>query len=139
VSLWYQPGYVQTSFIVAPTDALTPSWTSGISRGASTDVIIDIVGYFAIPHALALQCVEVYGSPIGVPANSTVCAPTPTCTTGYSPVAAVTQWNSGSKVAVLNVQADSISSTFNACWGNTDVAAGSVTGGVRCCRVPGRN
>jgi hypothetical protein len=47
VSLWYQPGYVQTSFIVAPSDADTVVWTSGVAKGANTEVIIDIVGYYA--------------------------------------------------------------------------------------------
>jgi hypothetical protein len=46
VSQWYQPGYVQTSFVVIPTDLVGTVAAQGFTS-ASTDLIIDIVGYFA--------------------------------------------------------------------------------------------
>lgn len=45
VSQWYQSGYVQTSFVMIPTDLAGSSSALGFTS-ASTDVIIDVVGYF---------------------------------------------------------------------------------------------
>ncbi len=45
VSQWYQPGYVQTSFVLIPTDLVGTVAASGFSSTA-TEVIIDVVGYF---------------------------------------------------------------------------------------------
>ena len=45
VSQWYQPGYVQTSFVLIPTDLTSLVAASGFTS-ATTDLIIDVVGYF---------------------------------------------------------------------------------------------
>ena len=45
VSQWYQPGYVQTSFVLIPTDLVGTVAASGFTS-ATTEVIIDVVGYF---------------------------------------------------------------------------------------------
>ena len=45
VSQWYQPGYVQTSFVLIPSDLLGAVSASGFSSNA-TEVIIDVSGYF---------------------------------------------------------------------------------------------
>ncbi len=50
VSQWYQPGYVQTSFVLIPTDLVGTVAASGFTSKA-TEVIIDVVGYFAAEAA----------------------------------------------------------------------------------------
>jgi hypothetical protein len=47
VSQWFQPGYVQTSFVVMPTDLAGSVATQGFAGNNGAEVIIDIVGYFA--------------------------------------------------------------------------------------------
>ncbi len=50
VSQWYQPGYVQTSFVLIPTDLAGTVAASGFTS-ATTEVIIDVVGYFSAEAA----------------------------------------------------------------------------------------
>ena len=53
VSQWYQPGYVQTSFVLIPSDLVGAVSASGFSS-ATTEVIIDVAGYFAAPGNINL-------------------------------------------------------------------------------------
>ncbi len=46
VSQWFQPGYVQTSFVLIPSDLAGAAAASSFTS-AGTEVIIDVVGYFA--------------------------------------------------------------------------------------------
>jgi hypothetical protein len=47
VAQWFQPGYVQTSFVVMPTDLVSNVWSVGFIGNASSHVIVDLVGYFS--------------------------------------------------------------------------------------------
>jgi hypothetical protein len=47
VAQWFQPGYVQTSFVVMPTDMISDVFSNGFIGNASSHVIVDLVGYFA--------------------------------------------------------------------------------------------
>ena len=67
VSQWYQPGYVQTSFVLIPSDLVGAVSASGFSS-ATTEVIIDVTGYFAAPG-------------FGAPDEKKVRYPAPACAT----------------------------------------------------------
>jgi hypothetical protein len=107
-----------------------------ISGVAGADLVIQVVGYFAAPVATPLQCVEVVGTGVSVPANtylflgnSLACAPS------YSPVG--TSFGAGTGV----VQADNGKTTTNGWYSyvyNLGASAQTVTQRITCCRIPGR-
>jgi hypothetical protein len=137
VSMWYQPGYVQTSFIVAPTDEFSPPpvWSAVISRGANTEVIIDVIGYFAKAHTAALDCVTVVGTDTVLAASSSATNATATaCAAGYTLVANYCRTSSfGSRVSGWN---DSSGGFCN--FTNSTAFAITIANDARCCRVAGR-
>jgi hypothetical protein len=47
VAQWFQPNYVQTSFVVMPTNLITTVYADGFIGNASSHVIVDLIGYFA--------------------------------------------------------------------------------------------
>ena len=139
VSVFYQPGAIRTAFVVMPTDALAAAAVSsrGISRTANTEVTLDIVGYFAKPHALALDCVDV-GTPLTtIAAGASFALASPACGAGYT--VAGPEFASTSSSNLLVVNGFFISGGTYSCQG-TNATAGpvDVACGARCCRVPGR-
>jgi hypothetical protein len=135
VSMWYQPGYVQTSFIVMPTDSNVPSWGNVTSRVANTEVIADIVGYFAKAHVAALDCLTVPGTDTVLAASSSATnAIASACNAGYTLVANYCRTSSfGSRVSGWN---DSSGGFCN--FTNSTAFAITIANDARCCRVLGR-
>ena len=136
VAQYYQPGVVLTSFVVMPTDLINPVYTTGFSGQASTHVIIDVVGYFAAPKAVALDCTIVNGTDTALPASSTgTNAFSPSCTAGYSKVSTYCRTNSfGASLSGFNQPADGGVCNFK----NDTTSATTVRADSVCCRVPGR-
>ena len=139
VSMFYHPGAIQTEFVVMPTDALNPSSSAGISRGANTEVVLDIIGYFAKPHAVALDC-QTLADSTSVAAGDPFTIASPTCNTGFTAISALFFSSDQSNQVVTNTAiVDQPTVGQSVCQG-TNGTAGAVTVacGVRCCRVPGR-
>jgi hypothetical protein len=109
-----------------------------VNAATSTQVVVDIVGYYTQPQATALDCVVVYDPTlVMVPAGSDVCANPPACPVGYSQTAALFD-NSGFGGLVA--------SQMNVAQGGLNICGRNTTGagtpgyfpGAACCRVPGR-
>ena len=131
VSMFYQGGVLQTAFVVMPTDTSAPVWSKGISRNANTEVTIDIVGYFAKPHAAALDCSVVLGPGTVIPAAGTGSDTAPACAAGYS--------RTGLSCNTSNVLMDLAGLSGATCsWNNNDASPGTGTAAATCCRVSGR-
>lgn len=131
VSMFYQAGVLQTAFVVMPTDTSAPVWSKGISRNANTEVTLDIVGYFAKPHAAALDCSVVLGPGTVIPAAGTGSDTAPACAAGYS--------RTGLSCNTSNVLMDLAGLSGATCsWNNNDASPGTGTAIATCCRVAGR-
>jgi hypothetical protein len=132
---YYQPGYVQTSFVVMTTDLIDPVWTQGYSGQASTHVIVDVVGYFARPKAVALDCTIVNGTDVPIAAGATANAAAPACAAGYTKVTDFCRTTSfGTVVAGFNQPSDGGYCNFS----NPTAGPVTVRHDVQCCRTAGR-
>jgi len=100
------------------------------NSGGPIDVIIDVVGYFIVNQATALDCTQEFSPSVNIPANSSVLENTPACAAGYTATAAVTSLGPGTYTSTLNV--------FGCRLGNLTGGVLSGSCGIRCCRVPGR-
>jgi hypothetical protein len=134
VSMFYTAGPVQTAFVVAPTDLIPTVYSAGISRGANTQVTLDIVGYFAKPHAAALDCVTVLGPQTPIAASTSTNANAGTCAAGYTQTAIYCNTNSyGTTLAGY-----AGTNINNACYFNNGLSPASIRADITCCRTPGR-
>jgi len=101
---------------------------------AQTDVIIDVMGYFAAPIATALQCTQVASSATTIAVSSDTLVPLPSCAAGYT--------RTGSHCAgTANVPSGYLleSGTGGCLYRNlSSVATYAATATSVCCRVPGR-
>jgi hypothetical protein len=134
----YQTGSVQTSFAILSTDGAANAAVSGFTT-AQTEVILDVVGYFAKPKTAALDC---YSSPV---ATTSIGPAVPLLTPGTGDQAQVAgaSCSSGYTLVDTACQADSphVSLVANngACaYRNNDSVSHNVSAVSRCCRAPGR-
>jgi hypothetical protein len=129
---YYQPGYVQTSFVVMSTDMADPVKTTGYSGQASTHVIVDVVGYFARPKAVALDCTLTVPVSVSIPASSNVSVFASSCPAGYTPVGV--QCGTDSYLTWLAANND----TQHCAYHNSDGSAHNINATAKCCRSAGR-
>jgi hypothetical protein len=129
---YYQPGYVQTSFLVMSTDLIDPVWSQGVSYQASTHVIVDVVGYFARPKAAALDCTNVTSASVPIAAGGNASAFAPSCAAGYTGVAIMCTTDSYLAWTATNNEP-------NGCaYHNSAGTAQSISATRKCCRTAGR-
>ena len=96
----------------------------------STNIVVDVVGYFMAPQATAVDCTTVSSLPVAVPNTGVaVEADAPSCPTNYTLVS--TGCTMASTVGVINTVASGV------CFGLSSVSDQLTAQGV-CCRVPGR-
>ena len=132
VSMFYAAGSVQTSFVVMPTDLITSVFSRGISRNANTDLAIDIVGYFAKPKAVALECVDTAPTTNSVAAGANGQAFEPACAAGFTKVGITCETGAFDTVIA------GFGASFSCVMHNNAAIARNITAVARCCRVPGR-
>jgi hypothetical protein len=116
-----------------------PICTSGCPGGkgisiftsATSNVLADVVGYFARPQATALDCIVTEGAPVDVPANGYAGVPRPQCPTSYTRI--YSSFRNG-----LNglVRADENSASIY--LRNTSSAINAALPESTCCRINGR-
>ena len=105
--------------------------------GGSTDVVVDVVGYFVENTATALQCVTLTASGTGtVGAGATATVALPACTTGYA------KTSGGCSLSATGGYLIEQSPSLNNCmWVNNTggpVPAGTYQAEAVCCRLPGQ-
>ena len=102
--------------------------------GLSANIIFDVVGYFALSQATALECVDLSSGSTVIAANGVNNVTSPSCAAGY-------QMTSGSCIADnfgVFVVASQLSTTQFCAYSNTTAFSSSIHAVGRCCRVPGR-
>ena len=138
---FYQPGYVQTAFAVVAGD-LTTGAQSRIYSSNATDVIMDVVGYFARPTATSLDC-QTWFAFTGFAANSGYQVVTsPSCSVGYTLLYSGCYTGGGGNTPGNYLQSTSQFdlATANAARCEWLVNGAAFTGraNAKCCRIPGR-
>lgn len=133
-SLNYVAGAVvnNASVVRVPNPATTYDFS--IYSHATSDYVVDIVGFFAAPRATALSCVDsgTASTTIGIGATGQVTAPA--CPAGYTATQLDCESGSwGMPIIFSSLRGGGICGARN----NSNVAS-LLTASRRCCRVPGR-
>jgi hypothetical protein len=138
VSQSYSPASgILTSFVVMPTDLAGPVYSSGYTS-QSTNVTIDVVGYFAAPHAAALDCSWTADGTASAPATGAMTiATSPTCATGYTLTGGSCYGGTAANGNYL--QNSRYGANAWICeYSNLTAGALTIRSAARCCRTPGR-
>ncbi len=101
------------------------------NSGTPVNVVADVVGYFIVNQATALDCTTVDGTFVSIPAGGSTLISAPACATGYTAIAALPE------TGVFGLNAGTIFPT-SCRVSNTTGGALSAACNTRCCRVPGR-
>jgi hypothetical protein len=129
-SLNYTAGGIIANAIIAKTTVGQPADLSIYSQ-YSTDVVIDIVGYFMAPEATPLSCTSVEGTSTSISAGAVTNVFAPSCPSGY------TRTEVQCRPASFElVQVGSWDGHCN--YKNPSGVALSANAASRCCRIPGR-
>jgi hypothetical protein len=134
-SVNYTAGAIVNNAIIAqiPNPLAAADFT--VYSFAASHYVADIVGYFAPPKATALECTEVQGPAVTVPANMyQSVGSTFNCPAGYT--ATSIYFGATQKVLMADSYLSATAGTLFV-W-NQDVTPRTVTPVLKCCRVPGR-
>lgn len=101
------------------------------NSGTPVNVVADVVGYFIVNQATALDCTTVDGSFVSIPAGGSTFINAPACATGYTAIAALPE------TGLFGLYAGTI---FPAGCRINNATGGALSGAcnTRCCRIPGR-
>jgi hypothetical protein len=100
----------------------------------TTEVIIDVVGYYSKPVATALNCTTVSGAATTVAAGAYTSLPTLFCATGFTPISM--SISAGENVLVADSY--TVGNAGQIFVRSLSVNAQGVTAKLQCCQIPGR-
>ncbi|MCC7327226.1 MAG: hypothetical protein IT521_10545 [Burkholderiales bacterium] len=139
VVVW-NPGDRATNTTVIPTNRSIAAFPgSGTKRdialynnsGSPVDYVVDVVGYFIVNEATALDCTTLTSASIPIAAGAGISASSPACAAGFTRV--VTTCFPAHYAVHL------VGTSGNTCFfNNTGGGPSSFTATSVCCRVPGR-
>ena len=109
--------------------SLATDWT--VYTFATTHFVADVTGYYSMPVATALQCIDVAGTAVSVAANADAFINAPTCTAGYTSVGFIVSTTANGLLKMDGTR-------FFTYVRNSTAGALSVTPINICCRIPGR-
>jgi hypothetical protein len=133
-SLNYVAGAVVNNATVVRVPNPATTYDFSIFSHATSDYVVDIVGYFAAPRATALSCVDSALATVTINIGSTGQVTAPACPAGYTATQLDCESGSWSMPIVFSsLRGGGICGARNG--GNT---AAVLTAARRCCRVPGR-
>jgi hypothetical protein len=132
----YSPYQNVANAVVAPI-CLNCGYDLNIVTDASaTDVVVDVLGYFAAPIVTPLDCVTTANTNTSVLAGANFAIDTLACAAGYYKVSANCRSSSYNTISFVSMGPN------NGGWDcqGTNTSAGTITMSVsgNCCRVPGR-
>ncbi len=134
VALNYTHGQGLSTLYIVPQTVSGNIIYFAMPAGLSANIIFDVVGYFAVSQATALECVDVSSASVPIAANGGNTAFSPTCAAGY-------QLTSGSCIAddhKVNIVTAASNNLFYCVYDNFNSFASNIRAVGRCCRVPGR-
>jgi len=132
---WVAAGTQLANAIILPLctgGGCTADWSLFTSSG--TDLIVDVMGYFAAPAATAVDCISVASAATAVAVSADTLVPLPVCAAGYT--------RTGSQcTGAANIPSGYLVETSAAgcLYRNlSSVATFNATATATCCRIPGR-
>jgi hypothetical protein len=132
---WVSAGTQVANAIILPLctgGGCTSDWSLFASSG--TELIVDVMGYFAAPVATAVDCVSVASAATAVAVSADTLVPLPACAAGYT--------RTGSQcTGAANIPSGYLVETSAAgcLYRNlSSVATFNATATATCCRIPGR-
>jgi hypothetical protein len=132
---WVAAGTQIANAIILPLctgGGCTSDWSLFASSG--TELIVDVMGYFAAPVATAVDCVSVASAATAVAVSADTLVPLPACAAGYT--------RTGSQcTGAANIPSGYLVETSAAgcLYRNlSSVATFNATATATCCRIPGR-
>ena len=139
VALNYTRGQGLSTLYIVPQTVVGNQIYFAMPAGLSANLIFDVVGYFAVSQATALQCVQSTLVTVNIPNGGTINFNSNACPAGFTEVSITcrahdifggTQWT-GSGLRADSQTAD--------CQGvNASGSAQDYNAAKTCCRVPGR-
>jgi len=128
---------LSTMYIVQQTQIGPNNIYFALPAGLSAQLIFDVVGYYVVSDATALQCTTQASAPVVIGAGSTGSAISPACSAGY----ALTSGSCDSTSFSMKLTSDKASGS-NTTWtcsaNNLGGSSANLTATVNCCRVPGK-
>jgi hypothetical protein len=136
-SINYDTGAIENSIVVTKIGAVYPDFK--IYTYQASNYVVDIVGYFAPPHATALECTDVASGVINIAAGARGTGTMPFCDTaaGYTAVFGGIAATGNSDNQTLNALDTDPTGFFYSMTNNSGATKSFMTH-TRCCRVPGR-
>jgi hypothetical protein len=135
VALNYTHGQGLATMYIVPQIASNNIYFA-MPAGLSAQLIFDVVGYFALSDATALQCTTVSSSPVPIGTGTSGSATSPACSAGYTLTSGSCD-STSSTMKLVSDKASGVNTTWS-CTVNNPGAAGSLTASANCCRVPGK-
>ena len=136
VALNYTHGQGLSTMYIVPQDQSNTIYFA-LPAGLSANIIFDVVGYFAVSDATALQCTTQASAPMIVAASSGGSVTSPACGAGYTLSGGSCDSDSFSMTLVSHEASGGNTSWFCSA-NNTGGASAHLTATANCCQVPGK-
>jgi hypothetical protein len=134
VALNYTHGQGLSTMYIVPQVASNTIYFA-LPAALSAHLIFDVVGYFVVSDATALQCTTQSSAPATIAAASTGSATSPACGAGY----VLTSGSCDSTSFSMKLVADKASGQTWVCSAsNLGGSSANLTATANCCRVPGK-
>ena len=108
-----------------------------LPAGLSAQIIFDVVGYFVVSDATALQCTTQASAPALIAGPGTGSATSPACGAGYTLSGGSCDSDSFS-MSLVSHEASGGNTMWFCSANNTGVSSAHLTATANCCRVPGK-
>ena len=105
--------------------------------GLSAQLIFDVVGYYVLSDATALQCTQQASAPVAIAAAGSGNATSPACAAGYT-LAGGSCDSTSTAMFLASHEATNGNTTWFCSANNTGGASANLTATANCCRVPGK-
>jgi hypothetical protein len=136
VALNYTHGQGLSTMYIVP-QISTNSIYFALPAGLSAHLIFDVVGYYVLSDATALQCTQQSSAPVAIAAGSSGNATSPACTSGYTLTGGSCDSTSTS-MFLASQEAGGGNTTWFCSAANTGGGSANLTATANCCRVPGK-
>ena len=135
VALNYTHGQSLSTMYIVPQIASNNIYFA-MPASLSAQLIFDVVGYFVLSDATALQCATVSSSPVTIGMGTSGSATSPACSAGYTLTSGSCD-STSSTMKLVSDKASGVNTTWS-CTVNNPGTAGTLTARANCCRVPGK-
>jgi hypothetical protein len=136
VALNYTHGQGLSTMYIVPQVASNVIYFA-LPAGLSANLIFDVVGYFVVSDATALQCASQSSAPATIGATSTGSVTSPACGAGYTLSGGSCDSDSFS-MSLVSHEASGGNTSWFCSANNTGGTSAHLTAIANCCQVPGK-